>query len=104
MYFWRFDAVGSLGPSSGWILSDMVHDLGRDRFQRFWSAPDSLSAAFEQAAGVPLGTWLRRWARRAYGPDVLGPSIPMRARIAGVLVLIVGLVVAAGFASERRVA
>ena len=104
MYFWRFEAVGSLGPSTGWILSDMVHALGRDRFQRFWSSSDSLPAAFEHAAGVPLGTWLRKWAQAMYGPDVLGPSIPSRGRIAGVLMLVGGLVVAAAFASRRDLA
>ncbi|HEX8715619.1 MAG TPA: hypothetical protein VF722_01495 [Gemmatimonadaceae bacterium] len=104
MYLWRSEAVGSLGPSTGWILSDMVHDLGRDRFQRFWSSSDSLPAAFEHAAGVPLGTWLRTWAQAMYGPDVLGPSIPARGRVAGVLVLVVGLVVAAAFASRRDLA
>jgi hypothetical protein len=104
IYFWRFEAIGSLGPSTGWILSDMVHDLGRDRFQRFWSSSEPLPTAFEQAAGMPLGTWLRRWAQTTYGPDVLGPWIPERGRVAGVLVLLAGLVVAAVFASERRVA
>ncbi len=103
-YVWRYDGVGSLGPSSGWILSDMVHDLGRDRFQRLWSSPDTLPVAFEAAAGMPLGPWLARWAQRAYGPDVLGPSIPERARVAGILVLVAGLAVAMVFATERRVA
>ncbi|MGH7689960.1 MAG: hypothetical protein ACREN3_10175, partial [Gemmatimonadaceae bacterium] len=103
-YVSRYGSAGSLGPSTGWILSEMVRDLGRERFQRFWSSSGSLSDAFQRAAGTPLGGWLEQWARRTYGADVLGPSIPKRAWLSGTLLLIAGLIVAMVFASERRVA
>jgi hypothetical protein len=100
----RVTSAVSLGPSVEWVLSDMVHDLGRRRFETFWASAATVPAAFEAASGVPLSAWLERWAQRAYGSDVLGPSVPSRARLAGLLVVLAGLVVAVVFASERRVA
>ncbi len=94
----------SLGPSSEWLLSDLVHELGRQRFEVFWRSNATVPAAFEAATGGPLSAWLERWARRTYGPDVLGPAIPGRGRLAGFLVLLAGLVVSMVFAMERRVA
>jgi hypothetical protein len=102
VYGWRWES-GSLGPDAPWILSDMVRDLGRQRFQQFWTSEDSLSVAFAQAAGRPLGDWLKEWAQRTYGTEVLGPSIPVRGRVAGILVLLAAVGVAVVFASERRV-
>ena len=95
---------GALGPASGWMLSDMIHDLGPKRFASFWQSSDSVPVAFEAAAQEPFGTWLHAWATRTYGTDVVGPSIERRGLVAGLAALVLGLLVAMGFARERRVA
>lgn len=96
--------LASLGPESGTVLSDMVHDLGRAKFETFWTSKTAPTVAFEAAAHEPLGTWLVRWMQRVYGADVLGPAIPGHGLETGLIVLVVALGVAAIFARERRVA
>jgi hypothetical protein len=95
--------TNTLGPASGWVLSDMIHDLGPQRFAEFWRSSDSVPAAFASAAHEPLDDWLYRWATRTYGRDVRGPWVEARAPVAGLVVVILALLVAAGFARERRV-
>jgi hypothetical protein len=94
----------TLGPASGWVLSDMVHDLGPAQFQAFWQSSDSVPVAFANAAHEPLGDWLHGWAVRQYGSDVRGPSVEARAPVAGIVVVLLALLAAVGFARERRVA
>lgn len=99
-----FPRTESLGSASGWVISDMIHDLGPARFEKFWQSSASLPAAFEAAAQQPLGSWLHAWATRTYGQDVLGPFIAKRGLVAGILVLLAAIPVAMLFARERRVA
>lgn len=103
-YGWGMQANGSLGPSVGWIVSDMIRDIGPQQFEAFWRSASPPPAAFEAATHRPLGDWLHQWAVRTYGTDTLGPSIPRRGRLAGLLVVLAGLLVAMGFAHERRLA
>jgi hypothetical protein len=104
-YRWRLWGRGAgFGPAQSWLISDMVRDLGRDRFAAFWASPAGPDSAFARAAGVPLAAWIGHWAQRAYGPDVLGPWIPARTWLAGLVVVLAGLVVAAALARERQVA
>jgi hypothetical protein len=92
------------GPAEGWMLSDMVHDLGRKRFETFWASPQAPATAFETAAGQPLGQWVESWTQRTYGRDELGPWLPVHDRLAGLLVIGAGVLLALVFARERRVA
>lgn len=101
---WGFPRTETLGPASGWLVSDMIHDLGPDRFEKFWQSSTPPRTAFEAAAQQPLGSWLHAWATRTYGQDVLGPFVATRGLVAGVLVLLFAIVVAMLFARERRVA
>jgi hypothetical protein len=93
---------GHFGPAESWLVSDMVRDLGRERFAAFWSSPAGLDTAFAQATGAPLGRWVQRWARRQYGGDELGPWISVRTRWAGLVVVLAGFLVAVGFAREQQ--
>ncbi len=102
-YSGQMMSMPGLGPTTGWILSDMVRDLGRQRFHVFWTSTGTPAEAFARATEEPLGVWLRRWAQRTYGSDVLGPTTPERGRLAGLVVLVGGLIVAMVFATERRV-
>lgn len=92
------------GPAESWLISDMVRDLGRERFAGFWRSPADVDSAFARAAGTPFGAWVEQWARRQYGRDDLGPRLPARAWWAGFIGIVAGLAVAIAFARERQAA
>jgi hypothetical protein len=57
-------------------LSDLVGDLGADRFSRVWSADVPLDSGFTLATGTTLAEWTQRWAWRR-GPRIsAGPVAP----------------------------
>jgi hypothetical protein len=100
---WRARPRSGLGPQGGWIVSDLIHDMGRERFGQFWSSALTPDSAYRAVAGEDLSTWVERWATRIYGTETVGPRLPANARIAGIVTVILALGVAMGFARERRV-
>lgn len=70
------------------MLAGMVRTIGRDRFEKFWTAGDSVAPAFRRAAGEPLGVWVSRWMVEQYGAVEAGPRV-------GALTLFGSLLVAA---------
>lgn len=92
----------SLGPQSANLLSDMVHALGRERFQSFWTSPEAVPVAFRDAAGRELGEFTQTWLAGQYGAGLRpGPSLPGSSIPAGLAVLGFGAV-AAIFVVRRR--
>ena len=87
-----------------WIVSDLVRTMGRERFARFWRSSLAPDSAYRAETGDELSTWVQGRARHVYGTDVLGPWLPPNARIAGLVVVLLALGVAVGFARERCVA
>ena len=84
------------GPAQFHLLADMVADIGPEAFQRFWSSGRPIEDAFREATGAELMGWTRAWARRNVGPVGGGP-MPAGATVAGgLLVVLLGLAVAAG--------
>lgn len=102
-WYWGWGRSGNLGPAENWLLSDMIRDLGADRFEAFWTSGAPPDTAFAHAAGEPFGAWVKRWARRQYGRAEVGPWMPVWARWAGLFVVAAGLGVAMVFGRERRV-
>ncbi|MEK7401813.1 MAG: hypothetical protein AABZ80_05560 [Gemmatimonadota bacterium] len=98
--YWSNDMY-RLGPNSAELLSDMAFELGRERFQRFWSSPLPVEEAFKAASGEDLGEWTYRWARKTYGNFGLGPGLPASAAVVS-LVLAALFVGAAMVAAGRR--
>jgi hypothetical protein len=80
-----------LGPSDGWILSEMVRTLGRDRFEKFWTSALPVAEAFHQASGEDIQDWTRRWAVRTYGPAQVGPSMSNLGLGTGLVIVLLGL-------------
>jgi hypothetical protein len=83
-------------------LASLVHDMGRDRFARFWRSTQPVDSAFQSAFGQPLGEWTARWAR-AFMPDMppFGPA-PTPVAAVSALLLALGAVAAAGVYVTRR--
>ena len=100
---WFTSGFGGLGPSEGWVLSDMRQELGAVRFEKFWTSGESVDAAFQTASGERIETWLRRWLQRAYGDDTLGPAMSMQTAAVGAGMLIAALGLASLVAMRRRV-
>jgi hypothetical protein len=93
----------TLGPSEGWLLSDMVHILGPQRFQRFWSSSASVPEAFENAADVSLDSWVHAWAVRTYGPVTIGPRMSVAGLASGSVLLLLAFGAAVAIERRRRV-
>lgn len=93
-----------LGPSDGWILSEMARTLGRERFEKFWKSPLPVAEAFNQAAGEDIQDWTRRWAVRTYGPAQVGPAMSTLGLSTGLLIVLLGLGGATFVEWRRRVA
>lgn len=54
-------------------LSDLVLEMGEQRFKRFWTSPLSVDKAFVATMGEPLEDWTMRWARNQIG-DTRSPT------------------------------
>ncbi|HEV8123517.1 MAG TPA: hypothetical protein VGP80_04710 [Gemmatimonadales bacterium] len=83
------------GESSAW-LSDLQREMGVERFSRFWHSELPVAEAFQQAFGMGLGTWNRRWLTRTYSGIHPGP-LPRSRSVAyagGVMLLLFGLAAA----------
>ena len=82
------------------MLADAVHDLGPERFARFWRSDASTAEAFEAAAGIPLEVWTRRWLVRTYG-DARGDPVPRPADLLWLAAALPALLVIAARPRER---
>ncbi|HEY9228696.1 MAG TPA: hypothetical protein VIP11_18720 [Gemmatimonadaceae bacterium] len=94
----------SLGPSDGWILSEMVRMLGPDKFAQFWRSTEPVERAFASASGRSLDDWIGDWARGVYGPVQTGPQLPIAGVVTGFVFLIAGFGLSSAIANRRRVA
>lgn len=88
------------GPREWTLLSDMVRDLGPERFAAFWRSSQPMPQAFQSAAGKSLPQWTREWVVTTYGAPSHGPLVTRNA--AAFSVLLVALAIAAATAIARR--
>ena len=58
--------VGTVRPPSPRIVSAMITEFGREKFQKFWSSDQPFEVAFQSAFGETLGAWTARWAAREW--------------------------------------
>lgn len=97
-YFSRDEFFGSTGNR---FVSDLIRREGRERFQVFWNSTLPVDQAFEQAFGVPVGRWTRRWLEERQGTFETGiPIHPVG--VAGSLFLALLLAGLAAFGFVRR--
>lgn len=100
-YYYGLRPLGRVEP---FILADMVRELGRDKFGRFWTSDEPVPAAFEKAAGEPLGQWTSRWLSDQYGPMLHRPGVSASAVVVGIVLFALGIFVAAGLSARRQYA
>jgi len=82
-------------------LADLIHDVGRERFQAFWRSAAPVDSAFFAAMDTPIEVWTARWQRESMGVLRVGSAIrPLSVLLS---LLAVGLCVTAGaFLAGRR--
>ncbi|NIR46232.1 MAG: hypothetical protein GWN99_17530 [Gemmatimonadetes bacterium] len=93
--------TSALGPRFDRYLSDLLIEMGEERFRRFWSSDAVLDAAFRDAFGLEMADWTMRWARAQVGRPRGGP---LPSAIGTLPLLLIGGLVVAGSAlwSLRR--
>lgn len=92
-----------LGPQEGWLLSEMVRTLGKERFAAFWRSNEPLADAFRVATNETLDDWVHEWAVRTYGPLPTGPGVGRSGVFAGAALFFFAVLVAGAIARTRRV-
>jgi len=99
---WWWDRRGGLYDGQEY-LADLAREMGRERFQRFWSSPAPVETAFQAAMGVPMDAWTAHWQRERMGGLVVGSRIRALSLLLGLLAA--GLCVAgsAYFAARREI-
>ena len=66
-------------------LADLVREMGRARFQTFWSSSAPVEPAFQAAMGLPIDAWTARWQRERMGSLVVGSRIRTLSLLLGLL-------------------
>jgi hypothetical protein len=92
-----------LGPSEGWLLSEMVRTLGKERFAAFWQSGQPVPDAFHAATNEGLDAWVHDWVVRMYGPLPIGPGVTVPGAVGGLVLLVIAAVVAMSVSRVRRV-
>ena len=94
-----------LGRREPFLLADMVRILGRERFARFWTSNESVPAAFERAAGEPIGRWTSRWVVDQYGSTAgRGPGVSAWTGAISALLCALAIFVAVRVSAHRQYA
>lgn len=74
-------SIEPLGPNANRWLSDLLADVGAERFDRFWSSEADVDSAFREATGTSLEGWTMGWARAQLGKPRSGPAAPVSASV-----------------------
>jgi len=82
-------------------LSDMVREVGHDRFLRFWSSTLPVDTALAAALSMPVGEWTVSWERRFAPALPLGAAAP-RSASALALLLAAAALGSVALAARRR--
>jgi AcrR family transcriptional regulator len=84
-------------------LSDIAREIGRDRFQRFWTSSLPVDAALAAALKQPVGDWTEQWERRFIARIRLGAAAPLGATALALLLATIALATVTLTASRRQV-
>lgn len=82
-------------------LGDVAREVGRDRFQSFWTSSLPVDTALAVALKEPIGDWTERWERRFNERIRLGAAAPLGASLLALL-LAASAVGAVALSAARR--
>jgi len=100
--FGTSDDVFALGPYGPYFLSEMAHNIGPERFKRFWTSTADPVQAFRDATGQELGQWTADWTRRKYGNNPVGPGVPASQASLSITLIVLGAIGAMLIARRRQ--
>jgi hypothetical protein len=85
-------------------LESLVHEMGRDRFARFWRSPAPVDSAFLSAFEQPIERWTAQWAR-AFALDLppFGPAPRPVAVQFGLALVAIAVVGVSAYVMRRQV-
>lgn len=93
------------GGREPFLLADMVRSIGRARFATFWTSNEPVPAAFEKAAGEPLGRWTSQWMIASYGRVVArGPGVSAWTGAISLLIVVLAVFIAVRVSAHRQYA
>lgn len=93
-----------LGDRGSELLADVVRTIGREKFEAFWTSPDSVHVAFEKATGRRWTAYLSGWMKEKYGTIESGPRLSGFALGSGALIVVLSIGAALWFTVNRRYA
>ncbi|MDH5196839.1 MAG: hypothetical protein OEY20_06275 [Gemmatimonadota bacterium] len=85
------------------FLSDVLTEIGPERFAAFWGASGTLDEAFQGAVGTDVATWTGRWAREHLGGRAPQPTVSFATLGISLGVVATFLAIATLVAIRRRV-
>jgi hypothetical protein len=84
-------------------LGDVAREIGRERFQSFWTSSMPVDTALAMALKQPVGEWTEQWERRFIAPIRLGAAAPLGATTLALLLAALAVAAVALTASRRQV-
>ncbi len=79
--FHKIRQARPLGDNHYRYLSDLLTEMGEERFASFWTSELSADSAFTSAFGLPLEDWTMKWARSQVGKPQVGPRVSLEAAL-----------------------
>ena len=92
------------GSEFEWLLADLHHTIGDDRFRAFWRSTASVDSAFLAATGVDIEEWTHRWLLGRLAKPSFGPTPTIRSLALAMMCLGLLFGVATLLAARRHVA
>ncbi len=93
--------VTTFGPPTSHFLSDVVREVGPERFEEFWTSDLPVDEAFASIVGRDIGEWTSDWLAAEIGRYHFGPGV--RAGEVFVVILLAGIGALAGaYVAEKR--
>ncbi|MCZ6917796.1 MAG: hypothetical protein O7I93_13550 [Gemmatimonadetes bacterium] len=90
------------GPPTAHFLSDVVREIGRDGFEKFWTSELPVDSAFSIAVGRHLGEWTADWVATQVGRPEVGPGVGFGGVVSVILIGVIASAIGASVAQRRK--
>ncbi len=100
--WFRTSFASTFGPPTSHFLSDVVREVGPERFQEFWTSDLPVDETFASIVGRDIGEWTSDWIAAEIGRYHFGPGVRAGELLVVVLLAGIGALVGAGVAVRRK--
>ncbi len=90
------------GTATAHFLSDVVSEVGLDRFREFWTSDLPVDRAFASVVGRDIGEWTSDWLAERIGRQDFGPGVRAPGLLAVALLATLGIFAGAYVAEKRK--